>query len=340
MTRTFLATYIGLFALLLVLFETRVKYTEGAIRRLFGFMFSYSGRTIFLIFLGAICFGMLSESYKDTNVSVCTLGGQRRPHGHSFSLHVATDLLWFPDLPPNCLAPAVSPSPPPAPQAYTACWGVGLATLCNALFNCFIVCSHPGFQNANKSGGAEGGAEGTPGDPAKLSDAQIRAYLEAHPELAAQAMGGGSIQARAVQPSEGVPEWGATATVSPAAVATAPSGVGFGGFFGGKKGGKKDAAGGGEAAGYVPPAVPAAAAAAPAAAAFTGSLAASDAYANDPFKPPSGGSAGGASPHEHHTVKVSTYAPPAVPAAAPPAVASTPEDDNPFASSDNPFESS
>lgn len=57
-----------MFALLLVLFETRVKYTEGAIRRLFGFMFSYGGRTVFLIFLGAICFGMLSDSYKDTNV--------------------------------------------------------------------------------------------------------------------------------------------------------------------------------------------------------------------------------------------------------------------------------
>jgi len=67
-TRTFLATYIGMFALLLVLFETRVKYTEGAIRRLFGFMFSYGGRTVFLIFLGAICFGMLSDKYKDSNV--------------------------------------------------------------------------------------------------------------------------------------------------------------------------------------------------------------------------------------------------------------------------------
>lgn len=46
MTRTFLATYIGLFALLLVLFETRVKYTEDAIRRLFGFMFSYMGACV------------------------------------------------------------------------------------------------------------------------------------------------------------------------------------------------------------------------------------------------------------------------------------------------------
>ena len=27
---------------------------------------------------------------------------------------------------------------------------VGLATLGNALFNCFIICSHPGFQAANR----------------------------------------------------------------------------------------------------------------------------------------------------------------------------------------------
>lgn len=48
-TRTFLATYIGLFGLLLMLFETRFKYTENFIRRNFGFLFTYSGRTVFLI---------------------------------------------------------------------------------------------------------------------------------------------------------------------------------------------------------------------------------------------------------------------------------------------------
>ncbi len=48
-TRTFLATYIGLFGILLLLFETRFQYTEPFIRRNFGFLFTYSGRTVFLI---------------------------------------------------------------------------------------------------------------------------------------------------------------------------------------------------------------------------------------------------------------------------------------------------
>lgn len=48
-TRTFLAIYIGVFAFLLFAFETRMKYTEKFIQRLFGFMFTFSGRAIFLI---------------------------------------------------------------------------------------------------------------------------------------------------------------------------------------------------------------------------------------------------------------------------------------------------
>ena len=43
-TRFFLSTYIGLFAVLLVLFETRVKWTSKMIRRMFGFMFTFTGR--------------------------------------------------------------------------------------------------------------------------------------------------------------------------------------------------------------------------------------------------------------------------------------------------------
>jgi hypothetical protein len=48
-TRAFLATYIGIFAAMLALFETRVKYTAGFIRRNFGFLFTYTGRACFLI---------------------------------------------------------------------------------------------------------------------------------------------------------------------------------------------------------------------------------------------------------------------------------------------------
>ena len=52
----------GVFAVLLFVFETRAACTEDLIRRNFGFMFTYMGRTIFLIFLSAVCFGMLDSS--------------------------------------------------------------------------------------------------------------------------------------------------------------------------------------------------------------------------------------------------------------------------------------
>jgi predicted GNAT superfamily acetyltransferase len=48
-TRAFLATYIGLFAAMLLLFETRVHYTAGCIRRNFGFLFTFTGRACFLV---------------------------------------------------------------------------------------------------------------------------------------------------------------------------------------------------------------------------------------------------------------------------------------------------
>ena len=64
-TQTFLAIYMGLFAVLLFVFETRFACTEDIIRRNFGFMFTYMGRTIFLIFLSAVCFGMLDPAQTD-----------------------------------------------------------------------------------------------------------------------------------------------------------------------------------------------------------------------------------------------------------------------------------
>ena len=48
-TRFFLATYIGIFAILLFAFETRIKYTETAIRKNCGFMYTYTGRAALLI---------------------------------------------------------------------------------------------------------------------------------------------------------------------------------------------------------------------------------------------------------------------------------------------------
>lgn len=101
-TQTFLAVYIGVFALLLCAFELRVKWTEPRIRRSFGFMFTYTGRAVFLIFLGAIAFGMLDSQYSQE-------------------------------------------------EGYKWCLGVGVATIANAIFNCFIICSHPQFQELSRT---------------------------------------------------------------------------------------------------------------------------------------------------------------------------------------------
>ena len=117
------------------------------------------------------------------------------------------------------------------------------------------------------------------GDPAKMSDAQIKAYLAAHPELAKQALA--SSAAVPSQPpdapasSGSVSEWGAVGVVSSKPAAPAKGGF-FGSVFGGGGGGGGGAgAGGGKSmtapaepapAPYVPPsvAVPAPAKAAPA----------------------------------------------------------------------------
>jgi COPI associated protein len=77
-TQVFLSVYIGVFALLLGAFEMRVKWTEGSIRRNFGFMFTYMGRALFLIFLSAVCFGMLNSDQVrlDLPVLSCLLLGR------------------------------------------------------------------------------------------------------------------------------------------------------------------------------------------------------------------------------------------------------------------------
>eukprot|EP01138_Halocafeteria_seosinensis_P005169 gb/GECG01005285.1/.p1 GENE.gb/GECG01005285.1/~~gb/GECG01005285.1/.p1 ORF type:complete len:273 (+),score=52.62 gb/GECG01005285.1/:1-819(+) len=53
-------------------------------------------------------------------------------------------------------------------------------TVMNAVFNCVILCSHSGFLNMQDK-------TTNPGD---LEEQQVKAYLEAHPELAAQAAQG------------------------------------------------------------------------------------------------------------------------------------------------------
>lgn len=66
-TRSFLALYLGLFGLLLVIFELRVGFVESFIKKRFGFMFNHTGRLMYLIFVGAIGFGILDDSNKDTS---------------------------------------------------------------------------------------------------------------------------------------------------------------------------------------------------------------------------------------------------------------------------------
>lgn len=48
--------YLTCFGLLLCCFELRLTSVEKTVRRRFGFMFSFMGRTLFLFFVGTLCF--------------------------------------------------------------------------------------------------------------------------------------------------------------------------------------------------------------------------------------------------------------------------------------------
>ena len=144
------------------------------------------------------------------------------------------------------------------------CAGAGAGTLMNAFLNCIVICSHPGFSEL--AAADDKNAAGTAGgDPAKMSDAQIKAYLAAHPELAKQALASSSAVAsqphEAPAPAGGVSEWGAVGAASSKPAAPAKGGF-FGSVFGGGSGG---GGGGGKSmsapaaepapAPYVPPSV-------------------------------------------------------------------------------------
>jgi hypothetical protein len=57
----FMSFYIMLFALLLCCFEMRFSWAERRVRDSFGFLYTYMGRTIFLLFLSSFCFGIMSS---------------------------------------------------------------------------------------------------------------------------------------------------------------------------------------------------------------------------------------------------------------------------------------
>ncbi|DAZ94310.1 TPA: hypothetical protein N0F65_012079 [Lagenidium giganteum] len=57
-TGTMIAVYVILFALLLLFFECRLATTDEYLRRNFGFMFTFRGLAIYLLFIGLLDLGM------------------------------------------------------------------------------------------------------------------------------------------------------------------------------------------------------------------------------------------------------------------------------------------
>jgi hypothetical protein len=56
----FMSFYIMIFGLLLCCFEMRWSWAERRVRDSFGFLYTYMGRTVFLLFLASFCFGLMS----------------------------------------------------------------------------------------------------------------------------------------------------------------------------------------------------------------------------------------------------------------------------------------
>ena len=58
----FMSFYIMVFGLLLCCFEMRFSWAERRVRDSFGFLYTYIGRTLFLLFLASFCFGIMSSN--------------------------------------------------------------------------------------------------------------------------------------------------------------------------------------------------------------------------------------------------------------------------------------
>ncbi|OQS04668.1 hypothetical protein THRCLA_03118 [Thraustotheca clavata] len=71
-TSFLIAVYVIIFALLLLAFECRFSSMEPAIRREFGFLFTYRGRTAFIFFVGFMNFGMHDTMAKLAGVLMCS----------------------------------------------------------------------------------------------------------------------------------------------------------------------------------------------------------------------------------------------------------------------------
>lgn len=102
--------------------------------------------------------------------------------------------------------------------------------------------SHPQFQELNKANASKNAEANIGSDPSKMSEAQIKAYLAAHPEVAAAALG----HAKPAPPPAG-------AIAIPIATTAAPKQESN--WFGSKKG-AKDTASVPASTSYVPPVIP------------------------------------------------------------------------------------
>lgn len=64
-----LSAYLLFFGLLLCCFEMRFMWIERRVRDSFGFLYTYVGRTVFLLFIASLCFGIV-ESQSDAGITV------------------------------------------------------------------------------------------------------------------------------------------------------------------------------------------------------------------------------------------------------------------------------
>ena len=130
-----MAGYLTCFGCLLCCFELRIASVERVVRRLFGFLFSYSGRTIFILFIASLCLGTTG----DNGISI---------------------------------------------------WGIitGVLTFLNAMFNCFVVYSHPAFKSGAISKDGDPTAGYKSGDA--LAGGAALTFAQNNPELAKKAAKG------------------------------------------------------------------------------------------------------------------------------------------------------
>lgn len=67
-----LSLYLTLFGCLLCCFEFRIGFIERNVRDYFGFMFTYCGRSVFLLFLGTFCIGLKADQSVGIIIGVLT----------------------------------------------------------------------------------------------------------------------------------------------------------------------------------------------------------------------------------------------------------------------------